>query len=493
MLPNHRATLQPDPSEPNASRLERVIGFLLEPIVLLTVVHLSILALGLPLLERLPGWFFRLRPKTLAPWYLVLGLAVIPALGWLVARRLNARPVLAIWALVLSGFLLQHGFAWSEGRGFDGIRKSIVTTGHAEFAVIAVRQPSMWDVVVHYEDHLKREGLGRYAHSKPPGTLLFYMATERIARVVAVNGSEEARLEAARNVAAVVWPLFAYLPLFPLFFTLHRFVDDAVAYVACLLYLVTPSITLMTLHTDECLFPLLFTLSAWLAVETQTRRSGAWAFVTGACLYLSAFFTFALLLAIPMAGAFAIATELQLASSPQSQARAKALLKTAVGVTAGFCVVAVAFLLVFNYDMVTRLRAATLYHAGWRNWQGGAFETVYFAWLNYLEFAVWIGVPLTLLTLAAERDAILRALRGDSEGLVLPALVLASSFLYLGFLGQTKAESGRLWLLLVPMCCGLAAAELQRRYSVRWRSITAVVVALQWLTVCLTKVAQDFW
>ena len=48
--------------------------------------------------------------------------------------------------------------------------------------------------------------------------------------------------------------------------------------------------------------------------------------------------------------------------------------------------------------------------------------------------------------------------------LVLPSLVLLLSFLYLGFFERTKAESGRLWLFLVPMCCGLAAVELRDRY-----------------------------
>ena len=160
MLPNHQAATQADPQKRSASRLERAVEFLLEPIVLLTVVHLSILALGLPLLARLPGWFPRLRPKPLGPWYLLLGLAAVPVLGWLLARALNARRFASILVLILSGFVLQHGFAWSEGQGFDGIRRTIVTSGHAEFATVAVQQPSMSDVVAGYEEKLQREELG---------------------------------------------------------------------------------------------------------------------------------------------------------------------------------------------------------------------------------------------------------------------------------------------------------------------------------------------
>ncbi len=489
MLPHHRNPPQPAAS---VSRLEKIADLTLQPWVLLTVVHLSILALRLPLLERLPGWFFRLRPKSIGPWYLVLALAAVPAVGWLIGKTLRARPIVAVWLLILLGFGFQHGFAWSEGRGFDGIRKSMVTTGHAEFATIAVQQSSIWDVLVDYEGKLQREELGRYSHSKPPGTLLFYMVTERLARGLAQNDTPEARLEATRDLAAAVWPLLAYLPLLPLFVTLRRFVDEDTALVACLLYVVVPSVTLMTLHTDQCLFPLLYMLTMWAAVKAQTTHGWGWALATGASLYLSAFFTFALLLAIPMAVALAIAVELE-ARALHSQPPGRALAKTGLAAGAGFATLAAAFLIAFKYDLITRLRGATDFHAAWRNWQGGWFETVYFGWLDSLEFAVWLGVPLTVLALAAGRHAILQAIRGDYRKLVLPAVVLVVSFLYLAFFGKTKAESARLWLFLVPMCCGLAASEIGERYRARRTTVTAVVLALQWLTVCLTKTGQDFW
>jgi hypothetical protein len=492
MLPHHQAAPQVVPPKPGAPRLERAVEFLLDPIVLLTVVHLSILALRLPLLERLPGWFPRLYFKALGPWYLLLGLAAVPALGWLLARTLKASRFASIVVLILSGFVLQQGFAWSEGQGFDGIRRSIVSSGHAEFAEVAVQQPSMSDVIVEYEEKLQYEELGTYAHSKPPGTLLFYMATERVARSLAPNESATGRLKATRNLAAAIWPLIAYLPLLPLFYTLRRFIDDTTAYVGCLLYLVVPSVTLMTLHTDQCLFPLLFTSTTWMAAESQMRRSATWAFVTGACLYLSAFFTFALLLAIPMAAAFAIATELQTTKRLKAGAPSRALLKTGIAAAAGFILVGLEFRVAFGYDFFTRLEAATLYHAGWRTWRGGAYETFYFAWLDYLEFAIWVGIPLTLLSIGAARRAILRAVNGNMRELVLPSLVVVLSFLYLGFFGKTKAESARLWLFLVPMCCGLAAVELRDRYPLQRGAFTTIVVALQWLTVYLTKMWQDF-
>lgn len=473
-------------------RFEAYVDLVMQPLVLLSLVHLSILAIRLPLLERLPGWFYNFRPKSIGPWYLVLGLAVIPAIGWLVGQRLRSQRLLAVGILVLLGFALQQGFAWSEGHGIDGIRNSIVTTGHAEFATVAVQQPSMWEVLTEYEGKLQREELGSYANSKPPGTLLAYMATERLARGLARDQTPEGRLGATRNLAAVLWPLICYFALFPLFLALRRLVGEDAAFLACVLYLVVPSVTLMTLHTDQFLFPVLFISAVWMATEAQSRHSRGWAIAAGAALYVSAFFTFALFLAVPVAAAFAVAVEWQ-ADGTFSIARTRALAKTGCWAALGFGALAAVFAVVFHYDLVTRLREASLYHAQWRNWQGGSSETFYFAWLDYLEFAVWLGVPITLLALAGTRRAILHGIRGNYGRLVMPALALLVAFLYLGFFGKTKAESARLWLLLVPMCCGLAAAELHDRYQPRLGAATAVVLALQWLTVWLTKAGQDFW
>ena len=142
------------------------------PFVLLAAVHLSVLWLQLPVITSLPGWFFGLKPKPLGPWYLIVSLAAVPFAGQAIVHRLRARPVLALCVLVLLGFALQHGFAWSEGHGLDGMRNRIVTTGHAEFAAIAVQQESMWDVLVGYEGKLQRNELGRYCALQAAGTTL---------------------------------------------------------------------------------------------------------------------------------------------------------------------------------------------------------------------------------------------------------------------------------------------------------------------------------
>ncbi len=461
------------------------------PFVLLALVHLSVLGLQLPLLAALPGWMFVPQSKQLGPPLLVLALACVPALGWLLLERVRGRPWLVLCALVLLGYGSQQGFAWSEGRGIDGMRDRIVHTGHAEFALEAVQQSSMWSVATNYEAKLADRELGPYAHTKPPGQLLFYMATERLARGLAHAPTPQARLEALRDLAAVLWPLLSYAVLVPLFLALRLLVDETTALCACLLYLVVPSVTLMTLNTDEVLIPLLFMLPVFMSARAQRTRSAWWAVCAGAWLYLGAFVTFPVLLAAPVAAGFAAAVALQPGVAATSPGRA--LVRTGLWAAAGFCGLFALFALGLHYHFATRLRGALVFHARWKAWHGGAAETVYFAWLNGLEFAVWAGVPLSVFALAGVRRSLLRALRGDRSGLVLPALVATAVLLALAFLGHTKAETGRLWLFLVPLGCALCAVELRAGSRRRPRATLALVLALQWLTVLLTKAGQDFW
>jgi hypothetical protein len=464
-----------------------------DPLVLLCFLHLSVLALRLPLFDHLPGWMFTTRAKAVGPWYLLVALAGIPVAGRVLERSWRGRPRATLCALVLLGFALQHGFAWSEGRGLAGMRDRVVTTGHAEFARVAAEQQSMWDVLVRYEAKVGRGELGLYAHTKPPGQLLFYMATERAARGLARDDSPAARLDAMRDLAAVLWPLLSYLVLLPMFLALRQLIDEQTALRACLLYLVVPSVALITLATDQVLIPLLFMLTIWLVTTAQKRRSWRCAVTAGAVLYLGSFVTFPVLLAAPVAAAFALAVELQASEEPTATSRGRALVKTAGGVALGFGLLFVLFAACLHYDFFARLSDARLSHERWKVWQGDAVEVFYFAWLDYLEFAVFLGVPLTLLGLSAARRAIRVATVGDFGALGLPAIAISSVFLYLGFFGHTKVETARLWLFLVPLCCGLAAAELRARADQNRNLTLSVVLALQWLTVWLTKAGQDFW
>lgn len=477
-------------------RLLQAIDIATQPFVLLAIVHISILALRLPLFDRLPGWMFGTRPKSIGPPVMIMASAVLPVVAWaMIKRRVSGRWLVA--TMILIGFAVQHSLAWSEGRGLAGMRDRIVTTGHAEFASVAVREPSIWLMLTDYQAKLDRQELGRYAWTKPPGQVLFYMTTERVARHFTKNASGEARLEATRTVAALVWPLVSYVVLIPMFFVLRRLSDIHCAKAACLLYLVIPSVALITLHTDQVLFPLLLMTTLALAVEAQARSSWPLAVAAGVSLGVGTFFTFALALAAPLAVAAAIGvamtSEAALGSGVTPASRYRALARTAGATLIGIGAYFLFLWAVIRYDWFAGLTMARLYNAQWKGWEGGAFQTFYFAWLNSLEFLLWLGAPLALLALGRVKRALLQVAATDLGGLAIPAVAVTIVFLFLAFFGQAKAETARLWLFMVPMSCALAADEIRFRFHSQADVVLGLVVLLQTATVWLTKANMDFW
>lgn len=471
--------------------LERAAGALTQPFVLFGVVHLTILAWRLPVFDRLPGWVFATHPKPISPiWWCALTL--IPAATLVAARALRRRVWLMLCVMVLGGTAFQQALAWSEGRGLDGMRERIVRSGHAELADVAVAQRSLWLVASRYERKVQGGELGRYAHSKPPGTLLVYMATERISRVFASADTPEARRAALNTTAALLWPLLSYLVLVPLRAVVFRISGAGTALLACASYLLVPSTGLITLHTDQFLFPLLATLSVWAGQEAALRRSVAASVAAGVWLWATGFFTFPLLLMGPVVIAVMWSAR-GTTGADGPGAAVGSVLRLSASFVGGIILGYLLTRWLLAYDVAVRLADARQFNAVWKGWDGGAFQTLYFAWMNLLEFALWVGVPIALLAASRIGRAVRQLAAGRTGAMVGPALAVASVLAYVAFFGQSKGETARLWLFLVPLGSALAADELGLRSADDAPLGVLAMLTLQWVTVVLTKVGQDFF
>ena len=456
-----------------------------------TALHLCVLALNLPYLSKIPGWFFKLREKPAGPLWLVAALAAVPFAIVHRVLAIRGRHAARLVALVLLGGAMQHGFALLEGRGLDGMRDRIVHTGHADFARAAAAEPSVLGVIVGYDEKLFEGSLGVYANSKPPGQLVLYMVFERLSRPFASGAAPEERLAAFQTFAALVWPFVSYLVIVPLFLLGRSFTSDENAMLASALYLFVPSVSLITLHADQVFFPLFTVFCVWLATLAFERRSLPLAIASGVAVYLAGFCTFPLFLVLPIAGA----TTLSLALGSRTGERGLKPLWITWGCILGAMVVTdIAFRIAFDYDLVQRYRDATAFHGQWRR-QFVPSPRAYFnyAFMGTLEYVVWLGVPLAWLVAHHFRRSISAVLLGAPSGIALPSSILLALFAALALFGETKVETARLWMFTVPFCCLLAADEIARRYPDDRRRIVWWVIPLQWLTVYLTKIHQDFF
>lgn len=423
-------------------------------------------------------------PATLG---LLLGLAVVIIAG---ARRRPVPAWLFLPAAVAVGTALQFGFAWTEGRGIDGIR-SRASAGHGRFIVDALATDDAAETLRRYEDLVAREKLGQFPRSKPPGTLLFYVLTERVSRLFVTHTyNERRRWERFVDFLVIAWPVVAALAVVPLYGLARRLGDEADARIAVALYLLVPSFSLVTLHTDQVLFPLLFlavlVLFTWASAATADGPVVVRGFATGLVLCLAAFCHFPLALAVVVCGALSVASVAAGGGSLAPRARQAGLL--AASGAAGMIVPSIALWALFNYNPIVRWRAALAFHAAWRGVP--AVVDARDALNNVAEFIDWMGVPVAGLALGLLVVGRTSRRAPWSHLAVLASLV--GLVVYLAFFSRTVAEVARLWLFLMPLAC-VAAARTLREVGGTFRWAVPLVLALQFASVYVIKTLHDFW
>lgn len=457
-------------------------------IIGLTLAHGAVLAFKLPLLTALPGWFYQGTDKPAG------SLGVLLLLVGLVAAvcALLVRPATATWArvllIVLAGAGFQHGLALTEGRGLDGLRQRTTEAGHSQFFEIAGKVQNPRHVLTRYHALAQEGQLGKYAPTKPPGHLAFYLLNHRLAAVFHRANTVLEQIAWTRTFSSVTWPLLAALAALPLFFLARRLFGDAPrALMSSASYLFVPSFCLVTMHADQALYPLLFLLCALLATWALDRASIPLCLAAGGAAYLSAAVSF------PLASAGLLAAPALLHGKTPSTHRKRALLL--LSMAAGALAAWLLLRLALSYDPVAHYQRAMTYHGEWQKWE--AATALKFAAKNILELLAWLGVPLGAL--AAERvgRAVLALVRrrplqrGDLFTLATLAILLA----VLG-LGRIKAELPRLGLFMMPAFCiissdmlaGLTVSTPQAAPAAR-----ILVIVLQAATAYLTKRYQDFW
>jgi hypothetical protein len=365
-----------------------------------------------------------------------------------------------------------------------------VTTGHADFTVIAATRTDMWEVATRYETVVDEEQLAGYALTKPPGSLLFFMATQRLSGRFGPAATVRERFRTLVTFASWVYPLLCSLALLPLFWLSSRLLDEDSRLLPCVLYVLLPNVALMTLHLDQVAYPTLFLVLAGLAVASYDRGSWPLSLLAGVTAYLALFFSFSLLAACVLIAVFVLLRELR---GERRLSTTAARAKWSSAFVAGLAVSWLSGRLVLDYDPIERFRNAMEQHRLFKGWEGGLGSTLYWAGSNWLELAFWIGCPVALLYL----DHLWRASRETARNRARPAdtfgVAVGCTLLLLGLFGRTQGEVARLWLFLGGAIGVGVCRAIVHRFGPWQRSAFAAVAAVQWVTVLLIKRYQDFW
>ncbi len=439
-----------------------------------TMLLWAMLVFRIPLLQKLPGWVWEFTNKPGLFWWALVG--AIFCFGLVVAGILHQKfsDLTGVALLVLVGVLLQFGFAAIEGRGITAVSDRLLTTGHAEFADLAVVYDDIPLLIASYEELVDKGKLGKFAPSKPPGTLIFHILTNRLSRVLHPGQTHDRALADLRTTAAWLWPLLSCLVLVPLFFLGRSLYGREPTLLACALFLTVPSVNLINLHTDQVIYPLFFVSCVALGLWAG-RRDSWWLGVAGGVLaYLTMGLSFGL-------GSVLVIMVVSCRSSVRANA----------GLTAGLILSVLVGCLWLHYPVWNRFLAAVSYHQTWRPWPSSWWAPAYLGLLNMVEFGIWLGIPLTCLSVYGWAGEVKTCWSAKTDSSRQSTIVFVL-ILLLAFFTRTQGETARLWLFLVPFVCLVAAKWVCGRPINERAWLIWLVVFLQLGTTLLIKLNMDF-
>jgi hypothetical protein len=458
------------------------------PIIIVVAATAVALVWVVPKKGVLPlSWAFgRWTDRTVLPGLVLVAIGAI-AVPWYRFVRGGAATGVRLAAIFAFGIALCHGLVLAEGRGTEPIKETLWRTAHAEFLNIA-RDQQLDGLVGNYQK-LVAERKWVFPRSKPPGCLMFYRGITWLAdsqlgatlgRVWAPSAPRIGRDERIAGVALTVFPLLAFITVFPLWWFVRILAGSHEADLAALLYIVTPSVLLVLNQLDAVLYPLCGATSAALTLwGTRARRPWA-TFVGGVVLSVGIFITFSLLPLVPLIGLLPLCDALIAARGGDTLAR-RVVRGVGLGAlfAAGLLVVHAPLVLALHYDIVTRFRDASWFHAHWWNSSD--------PWIigSPIQFFMWVGVPTTAAFFV-------RAVRADWSQAAYVVLATILCLTVTNAVGHARAESERLWLFFVPFVCAGAATTLARWEDDGGRWVVPLFLALEAATASLLKISFTF-
>ncbi len=433
-------------------------------------------------------WYFTEKPLADGASVVLPGLAA----ALFLATALIVRAPRPFWRslalLVALGYILQVGFVgFVEGGGFENIRLKYADSIFNGYARAAAEQPPMFAALREYE---ARYGTDRYLGTKPPGVLVPYLLTQRLADAFQPQTTSEGRFAAQTSLAARLYPLIAFLLPAVLFFLARQLIQpEEDALLPGLLYITAPNVILIPLFLDQVLYPLLFVLVLLLVQRSLHQPSFRWGFAAGASMYLAWYFTFSLLPLLPLAVLWIVLEGWRRREGwfllPQ---RRLAL----AGLAAGLLALVLALGALLNYNPVLRFSRAITNHQTTHTFNTPLERALNALELNSAEQVAYCGFPLILLTLSRIGRAGLAFLRRRAVTLDALALALLATYLMMNVFGSTNGETQRLFLFLVPLFALFAAEEAKTLFRKKEMGFY-YLLALQLTTAVLLYHYQDFY
>jgi hypothetical protein len=397
--------------------------------------------------------------------------------------------------LVASGFLgtqlLQHSLP--PGHGIGRSPWVLYYPGSSGYYYEARRVTSLEDFRQSYlavleDPDPRRRTLHLGTH--PPGLFLGHLAVREACRRSAavreavlswqpqrVRQAQATILEGGRPIppidtaalwlAALLTQLAAVATAIPIYLLVRVDHPPRTAWRAASLWLLVPAVSIF-LPKSDCLYPLLATTSLWLW-WSAIRYGGSWkAFLAAGISWIG------LCLSLAFLPILALAAGLAAWMSWQGPFTRKQLATWSIASLAGLALPTLACWLTLELNLLSIWSSNLANHAAF--YDQPEHPRSYLPWLgvNLIELAVALGIPLAGL---AATGLVQRCRSGQTQARG-PAWVCLGVWGLLWLSGKNMGEAARLWLLLMPLACWLAASTLDSIRNRDWALILALQAAL---------------
>jgi hypothetical protein len=225
-------------------------------------------------------------------------------------------------------------------------------------------------------------------------------------------------------------------------------------------------------------------------MRSNSRGNFILAIVSGVIIYSSVYISFSLTPVIPLAFMFMACD----AFFPKSEkGKMHKFFATLAGILLGMIASDLLFRVFLRYDIGIRYTYSISAHHYWNITDPRRQSHVYYALVNPIEYAVWIGIPVTCFcvgaTLRTARNIVNK--RVGIADMQLISIILI--FLILDVIIWAKGEVARLWLFMVPLVCMIVANEISARFPQQAGRMFKLLIFLQLVTTYLIKKHQDLW
>jgi hypothetical protein len=407
-----------------------------------------VLAFHYDWLRSIPGWFFFRKDNLAGPYqypYLFLMLA-IAFVAVFAIFKLTKPPFLSIAIAVALLFCLQIGYGFVQGNGFESIRvKYAKAAVSEELQSVCQARESLSESIRNYDPLY---GDDFWLGTKPPGFFSFYAlirAGVGLFRPAVLTDPQACFITLTKNFAYFL-PFFATLLLAPLYFIQKQIASRRFPFISSLIYISAPSVIMMTLLTDQFLFPLLFTLYLLILALMITRQSVVYAFLAGCMAYLLVFVSFSLL---PIFGLTVVWLFVDYWINRQNRDWRRLLLLLAA-FFGGLLLTSLLFWLLAGYNPIARYQFAFQKHREIKQFESSTPWILQYIFLNHVDFMLWTGFGLLFLFYVSSIRACVLFFQRQATTYDGFRIAFFLTFLVLNLVGQTKSEVGRLWVFLLP-------------------------------------------